>query len=350
MDRRAFLKTTGAAAGAAAVPIAVTSASDAVATPAVTKGLRQLSLASQFPSDWPVLGDFTARLARRVAMLSDSRLTLAISIPDKPQHTEAADVCLGSPCALAPLDVTFEMLAGVPEGLTGDHIDGWLGVGGGRALWDDLAFSYGRKMLYAGRSGGAGGFWLREHLPVRPVIAAAGTVARALAGLGVRTASQAEAQAGKSVSIDGVEGLAPMVDLASGLTESLPIHVTAGLPGAERIFALHMDAALWHGLATGEQILLETAVAAEAAQVAATLVAHAPMALATIAARSGRTGTAPPPELTRLLPDAAARSKLRDDLLDWYAQQSPAARRIAGSYRAFVHLVSGSSDRLSPLA
>lgn len=338
MDRRSFLKTTGAAAGVAAVPAATTA--PALAAPAVTMGLRQLSLVSELPESWPVIGEIAGNLARRVAAMSDGRVALSVRhVAGSAAEADSA-MRLGSPVMLAPRHVAFEMFAGMPHGLTGDPIGGWLAAGGGQALWDDLALGHGRKVLFAGRTGGIAGFWLDAALPERPRFSAHGAVGRALGVLGLGSVTAPEATATDITSIDGMEGVSPLVDLASGVMSRLPVYAATELPGAERVFALEMDDALWRGLGTSGQAMLEAAMAAEAALVAPALVAHTPLALDLIRSRQPAGGRHP---LSRLAARRSSPAAIRDEVLDWYAGQGAEARRIAESYRSFCRLVGPSA-------
>ena len=69
MDRRSFLKTTGAVAGAATLP-AVAGASEAArpAAPTVLREHERLTVATRFPLDQPIPYDLIAEITRfRVA-------------------------------------------------------------------------------------------------------------------------------------------------------------------------------------------------------------------------------------------------------------------------------------------
>ncbi|MEL7230116.1 MAG: twin-arginine translocation signal domain-containing protein, partial [Pseudomonadota bacterium] len=66
MDRRSFIKKAGIAGtvGAAA----------SLATPALAQGVRELTIVSTWPRDFPGLGTSAQRLARRIGEISDGKI------------------------------------------------------------------------------------------------------------------------------------------------------------------------------------------------------------------------------------------------------------------------------------
>ena len=67
MDRRSFIKKAGlvGTAGAAAT----------LATPALSQGIKEMTIVSTWPRDFPGLGISAQRLAARITQLSEGKLT-----------------------------------------------------------------------------------------------------------------------------------------------------------------------------------------------------------------------------------------------------------------------------------
>ena len=94
MDRRGFLKSTGAAAAATAVAATTTAAAEtAPAKPAVSRGLRELRLAVVHDDGFAGPADWAHRLARSITELSGGRwrVTPAFGMRDASAAVRAGD-------------------------------------------------------------------------------------------------------------------------------------------------------------------------------------------------------------------------------------------------------------------
>src|SRR5262245_49779017 len=83
MDRREFLKTTGAAAALAGTAAGAAEAATpaTIAAPAVVSGTRELRMAMAWPDSVAGLADQAWRLAQRIATMSDGRYRVVFT-PD----------------------------------------------------------------------------------------------------------------------------------------------------------------------------------------------------------------------------------------------------------------------------
>ena len=171
MDRRDFLKTTGAAAVAGGA-----SAADAqVPTPAILSGSKQVTLAS-YTGDLP--GSGADRLARRIETATEGRYRIElVSGAD-------ADLTYGSAWRHAGLHPAFAVFAGLPfsQGLDAPSQQTWLAAGGGAMLWDELAAEHGFKPLVVGHTGPSPGVWSAVRLETPSDLVGARLHAEGLAG------------------------------------------------------------------------------------------------------------------------------------------------------------------------
>ena len=137
MKRRQFLK-----AGAVAVPAA------ALATPAIAQGNVEWKLPTSFPAKAPGVGTNSASFAKRVAEMSDGRLTFKIfsggelvppfGVEDAVQQG-TAEIGHSTPYYAAGKNSALHFFSTVPFGMTATEHESWLKFGGGQALWDEIA-------------------------------------------------------------------------------------------------------------------------------------------------------------------------------------------------------------------
>ena len=164
MDRRDFLKTTGAAAVAAGAAGASARATDepidgAVQSPAVLAGTRVLALANDYAAGLPGLG--AERLARRIEAASDGRFRIELA-----DGAADAELTYGLAARHASLHPAFAFFAGLPfgQGLDVPDHHTWLAAAGGEMLWDELAAAFDFKPLVAGHTGASSGVWAGARL------------------------------------------------------------------------------------------------------------------------------------------------------------------------------------------
>lgn len=160
MDRRDFLKSTGAAAAATAVAATGTAVAEtASAKPAVSKGLHELRLAVSYDDGVAGPADWAHRLARSIGELSGGRcrVTPVFGVRDTSAAVRIgdADLCFDSADHLLDIHRGFAYFAGLPggHGVSPWQLQTWVSAGGGEALWDDLAGEACLKPLLAAHTG-----------------------------------------------------------------------------------------------------------------------------------------------------------------------------------------------------
>jgi TRAP-type mannitol/chloroaromatic compound transport system substrate-binding protein len=274
MDRRAFLKTTGAAAAAAtsAASASVVSASAALASPAAVSGIRDLTLGMPWPDNGQGFGDSGRRLARRIEAVFEGRVRVAISESSK-SSPDGFDLVHGTAHDWASAHPAFAYFAGLPgkAGLGARDLEAWLAVGGGQALWDELALDAGWKPLLAGHSGAAPAIWskrpwraLSEFSGARVFAVGLGAdVARALGAEPV-SLSISEIVSGLSAeSLQFAEWGGALQSLAAGFHKPATHATGSGLNGFGTALSLSVRLPVWDSLTESDRSRLSSAVAEE---------------------------------------------------------------------------------------
>jgi TRAP-type mannitol/chloroaromatic compound transport system substrate-binding protein len=342
MDRRDFLKTTGAAAVAAGtVAGAPATASEAEAgsnptAPAVLSGIRMLTLASTSPIDLPGAG--AERLAQRIGAATGGRFCIQLqSGPDE------ADLSFGS--AYHAAHPAFAFFAGLPfgHGLEAASMQTWLGPGGGQMLWDELAWAHGLKPLVAGHTGESAGVWATARLERTSDFAGQRIVVSGLAADVLRTLGATPVELNradiKPALADGrigaAEWLGPLAAVAPDLQPLTQRLYRPGFHPSGALLALGVRRQLWERLTAADQAIFE-ACAAEAYHSSLTDAhAHALLARQVEAPEKWPVRVAFSAEIT------AALSATTQDAIARLAEFDASARRIHDSYQAFRAALEG---------
>lgn len=363
MQRREFLKTTGAAAIAA--PATVLAASDTAAThaqaaeparaaldtPSIHAGLRTLRLHSPLLDARGSAGDQARRLAHRLATAADGRWHLERAAPDTAADRPRASslVAVASGHADLSLDLASEVpvrrpddayFAGLPGGIGMDAaaLDGWLRAGGGQELWDELMGEIGAKPLLAGCTGAAPTLWSRTPIETTAdlggravALSAAGAMVADALGMVVRTTETEPVDALATGAIDIAETPDASVATRHRFAGAAPYGYASPFAHHGQTIALHVRRALWDTMTAGDRALLE-GIAAEALAVAhADHAADRVMAAMVWAASPGLL-----PSLRPLAADVGpAVRTLAATVVAEAAANAAITRRIDASYMAF---------------
>jgi TRAP-type mannitol/chloroaromatic compound transport system substrate-binding protein len=353
MDRRSFLTTAAAATAAASTAAAAAAepqAQGAVAAPAVaTEPVKDLVLATPWPLDLPGVGDAAMRLARRIETATGGRYRIHLE-----QHVEGsaeailtgiADLAFASEHANLGHDRAFAYFAGLPgdAGLDPADFQAWLAVGGGQVLWDDLAARHGAKPLLAGHTGRSPGLWSRRPIESAADLAGVRVSVRGLGDETVRLLGAVPARLGAAElcaalaggRVDAAEWAGPFASLALGLDTAARLSYDPGINAAGTSLTLAVRLGLWERMPAADRAILEGCAAEELRLSLAEATAHDPVARRHLAERRHV-------ELRRFRWDVIeALAEAADAVVAGVAAESPLARRIDDSYRAFRALVTG---------
>jgi TRAP-type mannitol/chloroaromatic compound transport system substrate-binding protein len=350
MDRRTFLKSTGAAAaGTAAASLPATSA-ETPAAPALGTGTRELTLATAWSLDTPVYGDSVTRLAHRIETATGGRYRIVQSETSRPGLAAvangAADLYHAPEHLHLEAEPALAYFAALPApfGLDAQSFQAWLVAGGGQMLWDDLAGDLGVKPLMAGHTGPAVGLWLNRPLPDGDdgyrglrlnVFGLAGKVLQQLRGEPHALPPGDIAAALADGRLDGAEWAGPMANVAAGIHRSARHVVPRAFNPHGSAYTLGINRNLWESLAESDRAIFEACAAEEVRISTAEAVAHRRIAWKSVAERHGVVA-----DLRRTRqPEALAAAA--QEVVAAVAASSPKAERIDASYRSFAELVRG---------
>jgi TRAP-type mannitol/chloroaromatic compound transport system substrate-binding protein len=343
MDRRGFLKTTGAAAVAAGTAPAVSAraasgnAEAAQTKPAVLTGARRLAMVSASWCDLP--GSGAERLARRIETAAGGRYRIEIV-----ESGVDADLTYGGTKRYADLHPAFAFFSGLPfaSGLDVPALQAWLVVGGGQILWDDLAAQYGFKPLVAGHTGASTGLWssirLEDPRDLRGArVQAEGLAADVLRARGATVASIPPAELKRALAngdLQAAEWLGPLAAVSPDLQPLAQRVYAPGLNQHGLLLSLAVRRGTWDEMSAADQAVFEACAAEEYRLSLAEAQGHALIvSLAAGPAKWPVRSDPLPPSLAGELQQTA------HEIVESIGAADPAARRISDSYRAFRNLV-----------
>lgn len=354
MDRRDFLKTTGAAAAVAATAVAAAEAAHAsneeagLAAPAIGKDVTELRMVMPWPDRVSGFADNAHRLARRIETATDGRFRIEVG-PAARGLAEAvrggdADFYHGTEHDNLARHRAFSYFGGLPGemGLRSSDLEAWLMVGGGQILWDDLAGDFGVKPLLVGHTGR---MELMSSTKIETLadvegrkIFAMGLAREVVRGLGAEPAEvPASRLADALVSGEAlaVEWGGALANSALGLDADLSRTPMPAFNRAGTVLSLGLARRVWDKLSTSDKTIFE-AVAAEQFRVslAEERAHHRIMALA----RRGSEAAHPYARWRNFNADSEfllARRRVTAAVVAEVAGSDAKAARINASYMAF---------------
>jgi len=353
MDRRTFLKSTGAAA-AAGTAAAVPARAETPAALAVSRGARELTLATVWPLDTPVYGDSVVRLTRRIEAATEGRCRITpVAVCDNGLAAVtrgAADLYHGSEhfhLEAEPALAYFAALPG-PFGFDAASCQAWLIAGGGQMLWDDLGADLGVKPLMAGHTGPSVGLWLKRPISENTAFAGLrlnvlGLAGRVLAALGGEPRALPPSELTVALAegrLDGAEWAGPTASLAVGLHRSAKHVVPRAFTPAGSSYTLAIRRELWEALPSSDRAVFEACTAEEVRISLAEATAHRRIAWRAAAEQHGVTLD------TRRLRQPPSFVEATAEAVAAVARSSSKARRIDASYRAFAAATRGTHRRI----
>lgn len=303
MDRRSFLSggAVGAVAGAAVGVVGanqsgnsklaeveakladanakLAKAENELATPAVNKNVRTLTMVTSWPRGFAVLDDAASYLEKFVAEMSDGMLTIdkkapgelvgalevfdAVSSGQADMYHSADYYFIGQHPALA-------YYTAVPFGGTAQEMINWYYHGGGQALHDEIGQIFNFKGLQAGNSGSQSGGWFRKEINsaddfngLKFRMPGLGGKVLGKLGASVQNIPGGELyQALSSGALDGLEWVGPMADERAGFQEVAKIYYAAGFhePGSALSANVNLD--VWNDLTPQQQAIMNNAAMA----------------------------------------------------------------------------------------
>lgn len=269
IHRRKFLYAASASA-----------ASAALATPAISQGIREIKMVTSWPAGLPGLATSAERLAGAITKNTGGRLKVQVFPAGKlvgafeifdAVSSGVADMYHSAEYYWEKQAPAFSLFAAVPFGFTADEMAAWIYFGGGQELWDELSAGFNIKPLLAGSTGVQMGGWftkevkgpesytgLRYRMP-----GLGGEVLRRLGAVVVSLPGGEITAALKSGALDASEWVGPWNDMALGLHKAAKFYYYPGFHEPGTALAAGVNKKFWDELSAEERNGISAAANAE---------------------------------------------------------------------------------------
>ncbi|MEM9601593.1 MAG: TRAP transporter substrate-binding protein [Pseudomonadota bacterium] len=268
MKRRDFIKTGGIAAATAGGVI--------TGAPAIASDVREMTIVSTWPRDFPGLGISAQRLAARITELSQGKIkTNYFAAGERVGAFDSFDeVAGGNSEAYIAADYywrgkhpAFAYFTSVPFGMTNWEWNAWIKFGGGQALWDKVSGEFGLKALACGATGTQMGGWFNKEINEADdfkglKMRIPGLGGDVLAKLGASTVSLPGGQIYENLvsgAIEATEWVGPYNDYFMKFYEAAKFYYGAGMHEPGGGLAFGMNKSWWEGLSSWEQAVITAA-------------------------------------------------------------------------------------------
>ena len=320
----------------------------AAATPAAES--YQWKMVTAWPKNFPGLGTAAERLAERVKVMSNGRLTIKVyAAGELVPPLEVFDAVSRGTAELGHGAAYYwkgkvpaaQFFTAVPFGLSTNEMNAWLSKGGGQALWEEAYAPFGVKPLAVGNTGMQMGGWYNKEinslddlkgLKIRmpglggEVLSRLGATTVNLPGGEVFTALQTNA-------IDATDWVSPYNDLAFGLHKAAKFYYYPGWQEPQAVLELLINQKALDSLPADLQAILTEATRAASQDMLDDYVYHNAMALDELKQQGTQLKRFPDDVLAAMQRESAV-------VLGELAAQSELNGRIWASMQAFQAQVS----------
>ena len=244
-------------------------------SPAISQGIRQLKMVTDWPAGAPATGANAARLAQTVGEVTGGRIKIEVFPAGalvRPFETfdavsaGVADMYHSAEYYWEKKSPAFNFFTAVPFGFTPDELFSWVHYGGGQELWDALNAQFNIKPFLCGAAGVQMGGWFNREITsietfkgLRYRMPALGAeVFRRLGAMVVTLPGSDIVQALKSGAIDASEWAGPWPDMAMGLHTAARYYYYPGFhePGTGQ--SLGINKGVWESLDASDRHTMET--------------------------------------------------------------------------------------------
>jgi TRAP-type mannitol/chloroaromatic compound transport system substrate-binding protein len=248
--------------------------------PAITQGIRQLKLVTDWPADMPGLQTSAVRIARTIEQASAGRIKIEVFPAGafvrafetfEAVGTGLADMYHSFEGYFASKSPALHFFSAIPFGFTATELSAWVEYGGGRELWDALSGQFNVKPLLCTSTGCQMGGWFAREITspeqykgLRYRMAGPGAEVLRRLGATVVTLPGGEIMpALQSGAIDASEWIGPWLDMSIGLHKAVGYYYYPGFHEPGSGFSLGINKRLWESLDSGERQLIEASAACE---------------------------------------------------------------------------------------
>lgn len=265
MDRRKFVKTAGAAGAAGLLGACGQGGAGGDADRSTYDQTFNWKMVTTWPRDFPGLGTGAARLAEMIGRMSNGRLHIKVYgggelVPPLEVFSAVqqgtAEMGHGAAYYWRGKVKAGLMFTGIPFGLIGSEIFGWLYHGGGLELYHRSYAPYGLLPFPAGCSGTQMGGWFKKKINSVADLAGlkmripgiGGEALQRAGGTPVNVPGSEVFTALQSGVVDAAEWVGPMNDLALGLHQAAKYYYYPGWQEPGSVLECLVNKAAWDRL------------------------------------------------------------------------------------------------------
>ena len=278
--------------------------SSALAKPAISKGIRRLTMTHTWPKNFPGLGTSPERIAKHINQATDGEIEIKVFaagelVPAFEALDAAtigvADMYNGAEYYFQGKNIGFNFFTSVPFGMTANELNAWIDHGGGKKLWNKLSAQFNVISFQSANTGVQMGGWFNKEitkiddlkgLKIRmpglggEVLRRVGSAAVAIPGGEIYPALQ-------SGAIDATEWVGPWNDLAFAFYQVAKFYYWPGFhePGAGLATGVNLDT--WNSLTNTQREIFKNVFSHENTYTLAEFNHHNSIALNTLINKHG---------------------------------------------------------------
>jgi TRAP-type mannitol/chloroaromatic compound transport system substrate-binding protein len=248
--------------------------------PAITQGVRQLKMVTDWPDVTPGIHPMAVRFAQTVGVATCGRIRIEVfpagALVGPLETFDAvgagvADIYHTYEAYFEKRSPALNFFAGIPFGFTADELFAWVQFGGGQKLWDELSGQFNVKSLLCSSTGCQMGGWFTREISssesfrgLRYRMPGLGAeVLRRLGAIVVLLPGGEIVPALKSGAIDASEWNGPWLDMAFGLHQAASHYYYPGFHEPGTNLAVGFNRAVWEGLDQSDRQIIEAMAACE---------------------------------------------------------------------------------------
>ena len=278
--------------------------SSAIAKPAISKGIRRLTMTHTWPKNFPGLGTSPERIAKHINQATDGEIEIKVFAAGElvpafealdAASIGVADMYNGAEYYFQGKNIGFNFFTSVPFGMTANELNAWIDHGGGKKLWNKLSTQFNVISFQSANTGVQMGGWFNKEitniddlkgLKIRmpglggEVLRRVGSAAVAIPGGEIYPALQ-------SGAIDATEWVGPWNDLAFAFYQVAKFYYWPGFhePGAGLATGVNLDT--WNSLTNTQREIFKNVFSHENTYTLAEFNHHNSIALNTLINKHG---------------------------------------------------------------
>ena len=278
--------------------------SSAIAKPAISKGIRRLTMTHTWPKNFPGLGTSPERIAKHINQATDGEIEIKVFAAGElvpafealdAASIGVADMYNGAEYYFQGKNIGFNFFTSVPFGMTANELNAWIDHGGGKKLWNKLSSQFNVISFQSANTGVQMGGWFNKEitniddlkgLKIRmpglggEVLRRVGSAAVAIPGGEIYPALQ-------SGAIDATEWVGPWNDLAFAFYQVAKFYYWPGFhePGAGLATGVNLDT--WNSLTSTQREIFKNVFSHENTYTLAEFNHHNSIALNTLINKHG---------------------------------------------------------------